>query len=58
MGEVINLRRARKKLAAAAANHGAEANRARFGRSKAQKMREAAEKIRRETALDGAKRDP
>ncbi len=57
MAEIVNLNRARKARARAAALATAEANRARFGRSKAERDAEAADKARREAVLDGAKRD-
>ncbi|CAN5478327.1 hypothetical protein BH10PSE14_BH10PSE14_14590 [soil metagenome] len=54
MGEVINLRGARKARKRADATASADANRARFGRSKAEKQIDAAEAARREKLLDGA----
>ncbi len=57
MGEVVNLRLARKRAARAAGDEAAARNRARHGVSKAERetnRREAAETDRR---LDGAKRD-
>ena len=58
MAEVINLRMARKARARAASTKSAEANRAKFGRSKGDKTAQQAEAARRERDLDGAKRDP
>jgi hypothetical protein len=57
MGEVINLRRARKARARAQKEAGAGANRAAFGRTKAEKQAATADAARRERALDGAKRE-
>ena len=57
MAEIVNLRRARKtrdrKADAAAAN----ANRIRFGRTKAERATEQAEQARVAATLDGARRD-
>lgn len=58
MAEIINLRLARKARARAARETTANANRAVFGRSKAEKAAEKAEAERRERTLDGAERDP
>ena len=55
MGEVINLRRARKARARVDAEQKAAANRAAFGRTKAERDAAAAEVAKREQALDGAK---
>lgn len=55
MGDVINLRTARKAKARADAANTAASNRARFGRTKAEKRKEATENARREQTLDGAK---
>jgi len=57
MAEIINLNRARKAKARADAGKQAEANRAKFGRTKAEKDAEAAEQARRDALLDGAKRE-
>ncbi len=57
MGEVINLRRARKAKARVEAEHKAAANRAAFGRTKAEREAAAAEAAKRDKALDGAKRE-
>lgn len=57
MGEVVNLRRARKaQVRAAAVSHAAE-QRAAHGRTKAQRQADAAEQERQAALLDGAKRD-
>lgn len=57
MGEVVNFRQARKGLVRRAAEQQAAENRARFGRSKAEKQRDAAEQERIRKKLDGAKRE-
>ena len=57
MAEIVNLNRARKAKARADAAKRAEANRAKFGRTKAQRVAEAAEQARRAALLDGAKRE-
>ena len=57
MGEVVNLRQARKQKARAEKEAQAETNRAKFGRSKAEKLEGAAEKTRAEKHLDGHKRE-
>jgi hypothetical protein len=57
MAEVINLNRARKAKAKADATKTAEANRTKFGRTKAERDAEAAEQARRAALLDGAKRE-
>jgi len=56
MAEVVNLRSARKGKARAEARAGADENAAKFGRTKAQKAREAAEAERIKAELDGKKR--
>jgi hypothetical protein len=57
MAEIVNLNRARKAKAKAEAGKTAEANRAKFGRTKAERDAEAADKARRDALLDGAKRE-
>ena len=57
MAEVINLRRARKAKARDAATAAADANRAAFGRTRAERMSSSAETERTIHILDGAKRD-
>lgn len=57
MAEIVNLRQARKGKARAEARAQADANAAKFGRTKAQKAVEAAEAARARTELDGKKRD-
>jgi hypothetical protein len=55
--DVINLRRARKAKARAEHDRNATARRAEFGRSKAEKAKEAAERERASRALEGHRRD-
>ena len=57
MGDVINLRAARKRKAAVEKSALAEQNRARFGRTKAQKRADAEERARVARLLDGVERD-
>lgn len=57
MAEIVNLNKARKAKAKVEAGKQAETNRARFGRTKAEKDRDAAEQARRDALLDGAKRE-
>ncbi len=57
MAEIVNLNRARKAKARVDAAKQAEANRAKFGRTKAEREAEAAEQARRAALLDGAKRE-
>ena len=58
MAEVINLRTARKAKARAAKETAATANRAAFGRTKAERKAAATDAERRARTLDGAKREP
>ncbi|TXC72082.1 DUF4169 family protein [Sphingomonas ginsenosidivorax] len=57
MAEIVNLRRARKAKARATAEATATANRAAFGRTKAEKDAAQAEAAKRDRTLDGAKLD-
>jgi len=57
MAEIVNLNRARKAKARAEAGKVAEANRAKFGRTKMERDAEAKDKARRDALLDGAKRE-
>jgi hypothetical protein len=57
MAEILNLNKARKARAKATAKAEAEANRARFGRTKAEKARDIAEAERKLRTLDQAKRE-
>lgn len=58
MGDVVKLRMARKAKKRGQAEALAAANRAAFGRTKAQKQADAMEKARVGRLLDGARRDP
>jgi hypothetical protein len=57
MAEIVNLRQARKAKARAGKEAEAATNRARFGRTKAEKQVEAAKKSIEDKRLDGHKRD-
>jgi hypothetical protein len=58
MGEIVNLRRARKRAERHAAEQKAAANRALHGRSKAQRKLDTARKIKSRHDLDGHRIDP
>lgn len=58
MGDIVNLRMARKAKKRSEAEALAAANRAAFGRTKGQKQADAIERARMESLLNGAKRDP
>lgn len=57
MAEIINLRQARKARKRAAGEGAAAANRARFGQTKGERLKQQAETARQASLLDGAKRD-
>lgn len=57
MAEIINLNKARKAKLRVEKSARAEENRARFGRTKAQKQAEAAESAKVARLLDDSKRD-
>ncbi|NGM52383.1 DUF4169 family protein [Caulobacter sp. 602-2] len=57
MAEILNLNRARKAKAKTDAKQTAVENRARFGRTKAEKTLDAARAEKLSRALDGAKRE-
>lgn len=57
MGEIVNLRRARKQKARATAEADANANRIQHGRSKAEKKMTQAEKEAADRKLDGHRRN-
>jgi len=57
MAEIINLNKARKARAKADKAIRAQENRAAFGRSKAERQADAAEKARIAKLLDDSKRD-
>ncbi len=58
MAEIVNLNRARKAKARAAAGAQAAVNRAAFGRTKGEKAAARADAERAKRDLDGAKREP
>ena len=58
MGEVVNLRKWRRARDKAEGEAVAAANRAGFGRTKAEKQRDAAEAAQRRALLDGARLKP
>ncbi|MBN2973317.1 DUF4169 family protein [Roseomonas aeriglobus] len=57
MAEIISLNRARKAKAKAVKSAQADANRVKFGRTKAEKDASALAEAQRTRLLDGAKRD-
>ena len=57
MADIINLNQARKQRARAGKGAKAEENRARFGRTKAEKAADAAERTKINRLLDDSKRD-
>ena len=58
MATPINLNKARKARAKAGAETRATENRAKFGRTKAEKLAEAKREAQRKALLDGVKREP
>lgn len=58
MGDVINLRQARKQRARVEKARAADANRARFGRTNAEKKAQDAAIDRQNRIVDGARREP
>lgn len=57
MGEIVNLGKARKAKARQDRETQAQANRAKFGRTKAEKTRDTLDTERAARLLDGARRD-
>ena len=57
MADILSLSKVRKAKARAEKEAAAEANRHRFGRSKAEKLKDASDKARAEKHLDGHKLD-
>jgi hypothetical protein len=55
MGDVVNLNKERKAKARSDAKFVAEANRAKFGRTRAEKDRDRIDKARADRLVDGAK---
>ncbi|WP_419896101.1 DUF4169 family protein [Roseomonas sp. USHLN139] len=58
MAEIVNLNQRRKAAARAAAERQAAVNREKFGRSKAERARDAEAEARRNALLDGARQEP
>ena len=58
MAEILSLSKARKARTKAERDAVAGANRAKFGRTKAEKARDATEKSIAEKVVDGHKREP
>lgn len=57
MAEIVNLKAVKKAKARAEKDRSAEANRAKFGRTRAERLRDEAEKARTARTLDSAKLD-
>ena len=57
MADIINLRNVRKQKARAEKETQAEQNRVLFGRTKAEKLKQAAEKAQADKHIEGHKRD-
>ena len=57
MGEIVNLKRFRKRIEREQTAQEAEANRARFGRSKSERVRDEKRKTREAEFLDQHRRD-
>ena len=57
MAEIVNLRRARKQKAREAAEETAAQNRAKFGRTKAERAAQTLEAVRLAKLVEGHRRD-
>jgi hypothetical protein len=57
MAEIVNLNRARKAKVREAAEAKATENRAKYGQTKAERARVAAEKAKLRAVIDGAKKE-
>jgi len=57
MAEIVNLKAVKKAKARAGKEREAEANRAKFGRTKAERKADETQKARLERTLDGARLD-
>lgn len=57
MVEILSLSKARKARARTEKEAAAEANRLKFGRTKAEKLKDAAEKAKADRLIDGHKRE-
>jgi hypothetical protein len=58
MADIINLRRARKERERTAREEEAAANRRRFGHTKAEKEKDAAERDKADRLIDAHRREP
>ena len=58
MAEIVNLNRVKKAKARLEADKTATANRAKHGRTKAERAKDAAEEERSRALLDGSRLDP
>lgn len=57
MANIVNLNRARKKMALATKEKAADANRVKFGRLKTEKQKQKLEREQRDRNLDGRRLD-
>jgi hypothetical protein len=57
MAEILSLSKARKAKARSEKEAAAEANRLKFGRTKAERLKDAVEKAKADRLIDGHKRD-
>lgn len=57
MAEIVNLRQARKQAARKAARASADVSAAKFGRSKAERLREETQADKAKRTLDGHRRE-
>ncbi|GAY23230.1 MULTISPECIES: DUF4169 family protein [Sphingobium] len=57
MGDIVNLRQARKAKARADKERQAQGNRIKFGRTKAERLAQSAEEERNRRLIEGARRD-
>ncbi|MBL6458477.1 DUF4169 family protein [Belnapia sp. T6] len=57
MGEIVNLKQVKKRQARAAAEAEAAANRAKHGRTAAEKANDRRAEARRQAVLDGTRRE-
>ncbi|SDB37479.1 DUF4169 family protein [Belnapia rosea] len=58
MGEIVNLKQAKKRQARAQATAEAAANRVKHGRTAAEKANDRRAEARRQALLDGARQEP
>ncbi|KXU29548.1 hypothetical protein A0J57_22390 [Sphingobium sp. 22B] len=57
MGDIVNLRQARKAKTRADKERQAQGNRVKFGRTKAERLAQSAEEERNRRLIEGARRD-